>query len=223
MGCCWPPAKKNRIFRAPVISSLSNRSLAVAAGSHATEVFPMAALRVPFFLMAGLMAGAASGGFPGPVHLHPRIHYAPPCVNDPGGNSRDIAGALTHGSMHHVFQLCGAGWHHGSSSDLVHWRSRGVGLDEWPSGFVTAVSDTVLCAGFRHSSANDYESGGGGGGGGGGGLDHSTLALRCARDVESGPGALSPLNWSTPAEAMFPVSFHRMLPLDPFRYVLAAG
>eukprot|EP01052_Picozoa_sp_SAG31_P043254 SAG31_NODE_7147_length_1776_cov_1.202743_2_plen_175_part_00 len=53
----------------------------------------------------------------------------------------DIAGALTHDGVHHVFQGCprgssgpkgsaisGAdGWHHAGSTDLVHWDDRGIG------------------------------------------------------------------------------------------------
>ena len=59
-------------------------------------------------------------GFPGPEHLHPKIHYTRDEVSCRGG-WHDIAGALTHRGVHHVYQ--GTGWNEAHSSDLVSWRA----------------------------------------------------------------------------------------------------
>ena len=57
--------------------------------------------------------------FPGAAHLHPTIHFTPKHVSMQGG-WHDIAGAVTHNSVHHIFM--GTGWNHHVSSDLVHWQ-----------------------------------------------------------------------------------------------------
>ena len=45
---------------------------------------------------SGWLLSTVNGGYPGPEYLRPRVHYAPPCANLPGGaSSRDIATALT--------------------------------------------------------------------------------------------------------------------------------
>ena len=43
-------------------------------------------------------------GFPGAEWLHPRIHFTPTVVSL-GGGWHDIAGAITHRGVHHVFQV----------------------------------------------------------------------------------------------------------------------
>ena len=102
----------------------------------------------------------AATGFPGPDHLWPAIHFAPPVVSDAGG-WHDIAGAATHTGVHHVYQ--GTGWNHALSADLVRWES-GLhgpdklhetykGMDSFSdpcSGFITKDPESGrLCAGFR--------------------------------------------------------------------------
>ena len=127
------------------------------------------------------------------------FHNVPPCLNQPGGaSSRDIAAAITHNKIHHVFQLCGYGWHHSSSKDLVHWIHHGISLKEWPSGFVVVDPETdELCAGFR-------------------GTTGSEIVLRCAKDNTRNSSRTKPFIWSSP-ETMLPLTFWRFLPLDPFR------
>ena len=116
-----------------------------------------------------------------PRWARPLIHNAPACLSQPGWH--DIAGALTHQGVHHVFQGCphfpggsladlSGGWHHASSPDLVHWQDRGMGpttrteqyegmhSHNYPcSGFVTVDGADVPCAGFRqcHSLAGTTE------------------------------------------------------------------
>ena len=51
----------------------------------------------------------APGPFPGPELLHPKIHFTPPYVSMSGG-WHDIAGAITHNGVHHIYQ--GTGWNH---------------------------------------------------------------------------------------------------------------
>ena len=41
--------------------------------------------------------------FPGAPHLKPAIHYAPPQISEHGG-WHDIAGAITHKGVHHIYQ-----------------------------------------------------------------------------------------------------------------------
>ena len=50
---------------------------------------------------------------PPPPHLTPTIHFAPPSVY-PGGSWHDIAGAITHNGVHHIYQ--GTGWNHAMST-----------------------------------------------------------------------------------------------------------
>lgn len=121
----------------------------------------------------------------------PVLHYTRPCVNE-GGGSRDISAAITIDGAHHTWQLCEGGWHHAVSTDLVSWRSLGVDLDEWPSGFVVAADDGRACAGFL-------------------GADGAGVSARCAAAVADHP-------WTFGAERpWFRVDFYRPLPLDPFR------
>ena len=164
-------------------------------------------LLLHLYLMATATTTLAN---PPPHYWEPKIHNTPACLNAPGGNSHDIAAAITHRGTHHVFQLCGNGWHHSTSSDLVHWMQRGVGLNEWPSGFVVIDEDdpSLLCAGFREAQPSDQddekdlE------------LDHVSIVLRCASQNDT--SSSSPMIWSPP-EIIFNVSFWRFLPYDPFR------
>ena len=93
----------------------------------------------------------------------------------------DITGALTYKGQHHVFQGCpgggqpgsaAKGWHHASSTDLVHWIDRGIDIvtrnETWEgftskdspcSGFVTVDDGGTPCAGFRQCSSTTGESG----------------------------------------------------------------
>ena len=136
------------------------------------------------------------------------IHNRPACLNAPGGaSSRDISAAITHDHIHHVFQLCAKGWHHSTSTDLVHWTHRGIGLHEWPSGFVVVDPYThELCAGFRGSGGSTSSTSS---------TSSASLVLRCAVD-DHNTTSTQPLAWSTP-ETMLNVTFWRFLPLDPFR------
>ena len=149
-------------------------------------------------LLAVFTATSALSDATAPPPLRPRIHYAPPCINDAGGGSRDIAAAVTDPSgTHHVWQLCGAGWHHATSLDLVHWTGVGIGPDDWPSGFaVINPNNGSICAGLRGSSEAGRPW-------------DAPLVLRCASDAAA-------TTWGAPVP-LFDVSYYRMLPYDPFQ------
>ena len=170
----------------------------------------------------------------GPAWLRPRIHYAP-AIGHPG----DISAALSHGGLHHVWQLTSGGtgtnstpspggWHHRVSRDLVHWRaanaSRPVGPANWPSGFAIPAGSGngngnasshagYICAGLRCDACAPPP---------GGkplcplGKDNTSacqqppLALRCATNAAA-------TEWSEVYEPLFPVEYYRGLPYDPFR------
>ena len=51
-------------------------------------------------VLALIQLGAA---FPGPAHLKPTVHFAPPVVSEQGG-WHDVAGAITHNGIHHIYQ-----------------------------------------------------------------------------------------------------------------------
>jgi hypothetical protein len=132
--------------------------------------------------------------FPGDVHLHPKIHFTPTYVSDSGG-WHDIAGAITHNEVHHIYQ--GTGWNHAYSEDLVHWQtgSHGpaaihetyAGMDSTSdpcSGFITKdpADNGRVCAGFRQCGSKKGVDGG---------ADWDVpLELRCAEDD-------SLTNWTT--------------------------
>lgn len=138
-----------------------------------------------------------------------------------GGGWHDIAGAITHNGVHHVYQ--GPGWNHANSTDLVHWQAgphgpksisetyAGMLSQDTPcSGFITKDPDdnNRVCAGFRQCSSTKGVDG----------LPHPwdvPLELRCALDND-----LS--NWtSDPSSSLFDylfnVSFWRAVPYDPAR------
>ena len=158
--------------------------------------------------------------YPGPAWMRPRVHYAP--LNKSAG---DIAAALSHNGLHHVWQLTqedlgdGAGWHHRVSRDLVRWRAAShtdpVGPNDWPSGFAVADDEQTagrICAGMRCDRCKpddpakplcelgkDNTSA----------CQQPPLALRCAtNDAATVWGSYEP---------MFPVTYYRGLPYDPFR------
>ena len=117
-----------------------------------------------FALLAAGLAVAGAQHFPGDSHLHPRIHNTPDYVSTRGG-WHDVAGALTHNNIHHVFQ--GEGWNHATSEDLVHWSAAPhgpaalhetyAGMDSTSdpcSGFVTKDDQGMVCAGFRQCGSH---------------------------------------------------------------------
>ena len=157
--------------------------------------------------------------FPGPVHLHPTIHFARGVVAN-GGGWHDIAGAITNKGIHHIYQ--GTGWNHAFSTDLVHWNAGAHGpkavnetykgmqsLSDPCSGFITKdpEDEDRVCAGFRqcgsHKGVNGSAS-----------TYHNwdvPLELRCA-DLQD----LSSWNDAAP-EYLFNVSWYRPIPYDPAR------
>ena len=168
-------------------------------------------------LQASMMLASllhASLSFPGPVHLHPQIHFAPSVVSEHGG-WHDIAGAFTHKGLHHIFQ--GQGWNHATSQDLVTWSVaphgprpihetyKGMDSNTDPcSGFVTQDEDGTVCAGFRQCfsshgiNATGFQSW------------DVPLELRCALD-----GDLK--RWAITPDYLFNVTFYRPVPYDPAR------
>lgn len=52
---------------------------------------------------------------PSPAYLTPKIHFVKAVYNN--GGWHDIAGAITHNGVHHIYQ--GPGWNHAMSTDLV--------------------------------------------------------------------------------------------------------
>eukprot|EP00930_Biecheleria_cincta_P099284 TRINITY_DN90919_c0_g1_i1.p1 TRINITY_DN90919_c0_g1~~TRINITY_DN90919_c0_g1_i1.p1 ORF type:complete len:560 (-),score=74.14 TRINITY_DN90919_c0_g1_i1:215-1810(-) len=153
-----------------------------------------------------------AAAFPGPEHLHPAIHFAPSYVSEQGG-WHDIAGALTHKGVHHIYQ--GTGWNHAFSSDLVHWTAGAhgpsaiqethAGMDSKSdpcSGFLTKDPNGTVCAGFRQCGSNKGVAGG-----------HPwdvPLELRCALDDDMQA-------WSETPNYLFNVSWYRAIPYDPAR------
>ena len=109
----------------------------------------------------------ASDPTPSCQRLLPRLHHMPVCAGAGELESstwHDMAAAITHMGVHHVFQGCphAHGWAHATSIDLVHWTHRGIGPNrsretfagmasyQSPcSGFVTLNDEGTPCAGFR--------------------------------------------------------------------------
>ena len=73
----------------------------------------------------GAMAALILGAWAAMAPL--KLHHSPECLKL--GGWHDIAGALTHKGVHHVWQGCPAkgAWSHAASTDLVHWEDRGLG------------------------------------------------------------------------------------------------
>ncbi len=151
--------------------------------------------------------------YPGPQLLHPKIHFTPSYVSLSGG-WHDIAGAITHNSVHHIYQ--GTGWNHAFSTDLVHWQTGPhgppaihetyAGMDSTSdpcSGYITKDDEGNVCAGFRQCGSAKGVTGGA--------PWDVPLELRCATDNEH----LS--SWTTSPDYLFNVSWYRAIPYDPAR------
>ena len=164
-------------------------------------------------LLACLLIGAARAY---PASLDPiTIHYSSTTTGDRTG-WHDIAGAITHKGVHHVFQ--GTGWNHASSPDLVRWSAAPhgpsaieetyAGMDSRSdpcSGFLTKdpLDGDRVCAGFRQCGSSEGVAGGQ--------AWDVPLELRCAVDDD-----LSAFDDASP-EYLFNVSFWRHIPYDPAR------
>ena len=147
-----------------------------------------------------------------PDFLVPRVHFAPRAVSE-RGSWHDIAGALTHKGVHHVYQ--GEGWNHALSRDLVRWsagpkgpdrlRETYAGMDSYDnpcSGYLAVDDDGAVCAGFRQCTSRRGVAGG---------LSWDVpLELRCALDDDL-------TAWSREPEYLFNVSWYRSIPYDPAR------
>ena len=154
--------------------------------------------------------------FPGSPHLQPAIHFAPDYVALKRG-WHDIAGAITHKGIHHIYQ--GTGWNHAASDDLVSWtvgkhgppaiHETYMGMDSYSdpcSGFIvkddSAPGPPRICAGFRQCGSRRGVRG-----------MHPwdvPLELRCAMDDTL-------TEWSSEPEYLFNVSWYRPIPYDPAR------
>ncbi|EDQ91676.1 uncharacterized protein MONBRDRAFT_5591 [Monosiga brevicollis MX1] len=152
--------------------------------------------------------------YPGPAQWQPRLHNMPACLNVESWH--DIAAAITVEGIHHVFQGCpgDGGWHHASSTDLVHWTNHGISVtqrnesyagftsDDSPcSGFAVADDDGSLYVGFRQCSSTTGVQGG-----------HPwDVPLELRRATNS-----SLLSFGANLY-LYNVSFYRALPYDPVR------
>ena len=147
-----------------------------------------------------------------PKFLAPTVHFAPKYVSERGG-WHDIAGALTHNGVHHIYQ--GTGWNHALSHDLVKWSTGPMGpsainetyagmesFSEPCSGYLTKDQDGKVCAGFRQCGSQKGVAGGA--------PWDVPLELRCALDDNL-------TAWTTHPDYLFNVSFYRALPYDPAR------
>ena len=170
-----------------------------------------------FVLVINTVGTSVTPPPPIPAWQLPRFHFSPACLNNSGWH--DIAGAITFGDAHHVFQGCpkSGGWNHATSTDLVHWNDLGITMramqetyqnmssDTSPcSGFVSADGD-VVCAGFRQCTSSAGVTG----------LNPKAnkwdvpLEVRCAKHANL-------TEWGDP-EYFFPVYYYRALPYDPVR------
>ena len=119
-----------------------------------------------FLIAAHLLSVSLVVAFPGEAFLHPTIHFTPSYVSDKGG-WHDVAGAITHNGVHHIYQ--GTGWNHAQSVDLVHWKTGPhgpaaihetyAGMDSTSdpcSGFITKdpLDNGRVCAGFRQCGSH---------------------------------------------------------------------
>ena len=166
-------------------------------------------------MSASLIVLATS--YPGDAHLHPTLHFTPSYISDRGG-WHDIAGAITHKGVHHIFQ--GQGWNHATSTDLVRWKTAPhgpaaihetyAGMDSYQdpcSGYVTKDADGTVCAGFRQCGSRR-------------GVNKPgakpwdvPLELRCALDDDLTQFEANQSRF----DFLFNVSFWRPIPYDPAR------
>ena len=169
---------------------------------------PGASIRTMRCLVAIISTTAAAAA------ATPTLHFFPSWDDGPGWH--DVAGAITHLGIHHVFQ--GQGWNHASSNDLVRWRAAphgpfavhetyaGMNSTSDPcSGFLTKdpADSNRVCAGFRQCGSDAGVQGGN--------PWDVPLELRCALD-----DALSAFDDAN-IEYLFNVSFWRAIPHDPAR------
>ena len=174
---------------------------------------------VYFAVLLLIYANAAVLAYPGQAYLHPTIHFAPPVVSNHGG-WHDVAGAITHNSVHHVFQ--GTGWNHATSVDLVHWKiaphgpqaiqENYAGMDSFStpcSGYVTKDDEGFVCAGFRQCDSKKGVDGGK--------PWDVPLEVRCATDESQHLSSFSSDPSSPFYSFLFNVSFWRPIPYDPAR------
>ena len=206
----------------PCVGIVGAPTVGMRVGTAGTTLAGMLLVGVLSSSRIGTCSGVDPDAYwhPGPVWMRPRLHYAP--LNKSAG---DIAGALSHNGLHHVWQLtgerlgAGAGWHHRVSADLVHWRTASdgqpVGPDDWPSGFAIADSEQTggrICAGMRCDRCQpkdpsrplcplgkDNTSA----------CQQPPLALRCATNSEA-------TEWGA-YEPLIPIVYYRGIPYDPFR------
>ena len=99
-----------------------------------------------------LLLAPARAVFPGDPHLAPLIHFAPDVVSTVGG-WHDIAGAITHHGVHHIYQ--GTGWNHARSRDLVTWSVAPHGPAAIHETYAGMDSDTDPCSGFITKDPDD--------------------------------------------------------------------
>ena len=99
-----------------------------------------------------LLLARARAVFPGDPHLAPLIHFAPDVVSTVGG-WHDIAGAITHHGVHHIYQ--GTGWNHARSRDLVTWSVAPHGPAAIHETYAGMDSDTDPCSGFITKDPDD--------------------------------------------------------------------
>jgi len=152
----------------------------------------------------------------GPSYTIPKIHYSPQCFWADGWH--DIAGAITHRGIHHVFAGCDTelgGWHHGASEDLVHFTElpgaprrinetyKGMRSFLTPcSGFITIDDYGIPAAGFRQCGSSSGVEG----------QPHPwdvPMEVRLAKDEYL-------TEWGDPVY-LFNMSFYRGIPYDPAR------
>eukprot|EP00729_Bicosta_minor_P013435 gene13435-8674_t len=159
-------------------------------------ILPSAELRVP--------GTGVDTGFPGDPMLHPGIHFTPIVVSLEGG-WHDIAGAITHNGVHHIYQ--GTGWNHAHSTDLVHWQTGAHGPAAINETYAGMSSFNDPCSGYITKDP----------------LDNNRV---CAgfRQCGSAKGVAGMANWDVPLELrstspdyMFNVSWWRPIPYDPAR------
>jgi hypothetical protein len=153
--------------------------------------------------------------YPGPAFQRPKIHNSPDCLHNPGWH--DMAGAISVGRVHHVFQGCPdgpgsdswnnhpdnhdtAGWHHATSEDFVHFKNLGIppGLSAVKETYRGMVSDETPCSGFVTIDPDTSQVCAGfrqchGSGVHGASKDGVPLEFRCTP-----VGDASLLNWSAP-------------------------
>ena len=181
--------------------------------------------------------------YPGPAYTHPKVHNSPNCLHNHGWH--DMAGALTIGGQHHVFQGCpdgpGAGawgdhpadhdtggWHHSVTTDHVHFTQVGIapGLSALNETYEGIDAFETPCSGFVVHDAEarqvcaGFRECHGTRSWPGATRDGVPLQFRCTADAElarpAKPGAFA--DWSAPeyVDDIDP-NFNHHEPYDPVR------